>query len=47
VRRALLHPVFLRACLAGAVFLVLLWAFLSYLQPAFSGERVAELWRCN
>jgi Tfp pilus assembly protein PilE len=27
--------------------LVALWAFVEYLQPAFSGEAAAELLRCN
>jgi hypothetical protein len=47
VTRALLHPVFLKACVVALVALVALWAFASYLQPAFTGERVAELLRCN
>jgi hypothetical protein len=36
--------------LAGALALaalVALWAFVSYLQPAFTGELAAELLRCN
>ena len=37
----------LRACLVALAALVALWAFVSYLQPAFSGERLAELLRCN
>ncbi len=35
---------------AGAVLLaalVALWAFASYLEPAFTGERAAALLRCN
>lgn len=39
--------VLLKACLLALVFLIALWAFVSYLQPAFSGERVTELLRCN
>jgi hypothetical protein len=27
--------------------LVALWAFVSYLQPAFTGETAAALLRCN
>jgi hypothetical protein len=27
--------------------LVALWAFASYLEPGFTGERAAELLRCN
>jgi hypothetical protein len=37
----------LEACLVLALALVALWAFVSYLQPAFSGEAAAELLRCN
>lgn len=37
----------LAACLVALLSLVALWAFVSYLQPAFSGERVTELLRCN
>jgi hypothetical protein len=47
VTRALVHPVFVKACVVALVALVALWAFVSYMQPAFSGERVAELLRCN
>jgi hypothetical protein len=43
----LLDPVFVRACVLALVLLIALWAFVSYLQPAFSGERVSELLRCN
>lgn len=32
---------------ASAIALLLLWAFVSYLDPAFSGERVTELLRCG
>jgi hypothetical protein len=35
------------ACLVALAALLALWAFVSYLQPAFSGERVTELLRCN
>jgi hypothetical protein len=31
----------------GLLLLLLLWAFVSYLQPAFSGEVAADLLRCN
>ncbi len=34
------------ATLGGLVALLLLWSFMSYLQPAFTGE-VANLLRCN
>jgi hypothetical protein len=37
----------LKACVVALVLLVSLWAFVSYLEPAFSGERAAELLRCN
>ena len=39
--------VILRACLVAVAALLALWAFVSYLQPAFSGERLTELLRCN
>jgi hypothetical protein len=47
VRRALLDPLFLKACAVAVAGLVSLWAFVSYLDPAFSGERLAALLRCN
>jgi hypothetical protein len=47
MRRVLLDPLFVRACLLSLAFLVALWAFVSYLQPVFSGERVSEILRCN
>jgi hypothetical protein len=31
----------------GLLALLALWAFVSYLQPAFSGEVAADLLRCN
>ncbi len=37
----------LKACVLSVVALIALWAFVSYMQPAFSGERVTELLRCN
>ncbi|GAO01697.1 hypothetical protein [Anaeromyxobacter sp. PSR-1] len=37
----------LRAALLALAALVALWAFVSHLQPAFSGERMAALLRCN
>ena len=37
----------LRAAGWMAVALLLLWAFVSYLEPGFTGERVSELLRCN
>ncbi|ACG74227.1 hypothetical protein AnaeK_3005 [Anaeromyxobacter sp. K] len=37
----------LRAALVSLAALIALWAFVSYLQPAFSGERMAALLRCN
>lgn len=36
-----------KACLVALAALVALWAFVSYMQPAFSGERLGELLRCN
>lgn len=39
--------VVLKACLVALVSLIALWAFVSYLQPGFTGERVSELFRCN
>jgi hypothetical protein len=36
-----------RACLLALLFLVVLWAFVSYLRPSFSGERVGEILICN
>lgn len=32
---------------AAALALVALWAFVSYLQPSFSGEHAGELLRCG
>lgn len=37
----------LGACLLALAALVALWAFVSYLQPAFTGERMSALLRCN
>jgi hypothetical protein len=37
----------LRACLLALAALAALWAFVSYLQPGFSGERVTELLICG
>jgi hypothetical protein len=37
----------LRVAALMAVALLLLWAFASYLEPAFSGEVAGELLRCN
>ena len=31
----------------AALALVALWAFVSHLQPSFSGEQAAELLRCG
>ena len=42
-----MRGVILKACALAIAALVALWAFVSYLQPAFSGERVSELLRCN
>lgn len=39
--------VLVRACLVALVSLIALWAFVSYMQPAFSGERLSDLLRCN
>ena len=36
-----------QACLVLVLALVALWAFVSYLQPALSGEAAAALLRCN
>jgi hypothetical protein len=35
------------ACALGAAALLALGAFVSYLQPSFTGEAAAELLRCN
>ncbi len=45
--RVLRDPLFLRACALALSALLALWAFVSYMQPAFSGERVSEILRCN
>ena len=37
----------LAATLVGGLSLLLLWAFVSYLDPAFSGEVAAGLLVCN
>lgn len=37
----------LQAGLVALLALVTLWAFVSYLEPAFTGELAAELLRCN
>jgi hypothetical protein len=42
----LIHAI-LKAVAVALLSLVALWAFVSYLRPEFSGERVAELLRCN
>jgi hypothetical protein len=42
VARAMLGPASL-----GLLALLLLWAFVSYLQPAFTGEVAGDLLRCN
>ncbi|HZY03505.1 MAG TPA: hypothetical protein VFF02_08385 [Anaeromyxobacteraceae bacterium] len=47
MRRALLAPGFLRACLVALLALLALWAFVSYQRPAFSGERAGDVLRCN
>lgn len=47
MRRALLAPGFLKACLVGLLALVALWAFVSYQRPAFSGEVAGQILRCN
>lgn len=36
-----------RAGLLALLALAALWAFVSYLQPAFTGERAAEILWCN
>jgi len=47
VNRVLLNHVFLKACVVALVSLIALWAFVSYMHPTFSGERVSEILRCN
>jgi hypothetical protein len=37
----------LQAGLVALLALAILWAFVSYLEPAFTGELAAELLRCN
>jgi hypothetical protein len=37
----------LRAALLALLGLVALWAFASYLEPAFCGEAADQLLRCN
>jgi hypothetical protein len=46
VTRAVTRVV-VRAGLLALAALVALWAFVSYLQPGFSGEVVRDLLRCN
>ncbi len=46
ILRAVLRDM-VRPTVLGALALVALWAFVSYLAPAFSGETVAALLRCN
>ena len=36
-----------RAILAALLALLVLWAFVSYLEPVFTGEQAGELLRCN
>lgn len=36
-----------RYVVVAALALLALWAFASYLQPAFTGERAAALLRCG
>lgn len=47
MRRALAAPGFRKMCLAALVWLVALWAFVSYQRPAFTGEVAGEILRCN
>ena len=47
MRRALLAPGLRKACLVALLALVALWAFVSYQQPALSGERAGAILRCN
>jgi hypothetical protein len=47
LRRALRDPLFVKACALALVLLLALWAFVSYLSPAFTGERIGELLLCN
>lgn len=43
----MIWPAVLRACALALLALVALWAFVSYLQPAFTGEVVRELLVCG
>jgi len=36
-----------RVALAALLALLVLWAFVSYLEPGFTGELAGELLRCN
>jgi hypothetical protein len=47
VSRALREPALVRAVAVALAALLALWAFVSYLEPAFSGETAAALLRCN
>jgi hypothetical protein len=42
VRRAILTYL-----VAAGITLLLVWAFVSYLHPSFTGEHVSELLRCG
>lgn len=41
-----LREAMLRALAIGMAFLVAVWAFVSYLQPAFSGDRAGSILYC-
>lgn len=41
-----LRGAMLRALAIGALLLVAVWAFVSYLQPAFSGDRAGIILYC-
>ena len=47
MRRVLQDPALVRAFALALAALVALWAFFSYLEPAFSGELAADVLRCN
>lgn len=41
-----LRGAMLRALVIGLLFLIAVWAFVSYLQPAFSGDRAGIILYC-
>ncbi len=42
-----LRAALVRVLVVGALLLLAVWAFVSYLHPQFTGERVAELLYCG